>query len=42
MWVLTVWFDQRAEGVEEPSMTVQFLFVLFLQAEDDLDRACAL
>lgn len=29
--------DERAEGVEEPSMGVQFLLVLLLEAEDDLD-----
>ena len=31
-----VWLDQRAERVEEPSVTIELLLVLLLQAEDDL------
>lgn len=38
----TVGLDERAEGVEEPPMTVELLLVLLLQAEDDLNRTCAL
>jgi hypothetical protein len=30
-------FDEGTERIEEPSVTVEFLLILFLQAEDDLD-----
>jgi hypothetical protein len=33
----TIRLDKRAECVEEPAMAVQFLLVLFLEAEDDLE-----
>ena len=39
---LTFWLDEGTEGVEEPTVTVQFLLVLLLQAENDLDRAGSL
>lgn len=31
--------DERSECIEEPSMTVELLLVLFLQAENNLDGA---
>jgi hypothetical protein len=33
--------DQGAKGVEEPAMTVEFLLVLFLETENDLNGASA-
>ena len=39
--IRTVRVNQRPERIEEPSMTVQLLLVLFLQAKEYLDGAGA-
>jgi hypothetical protein len=39
MKVLTIGFDQRAKSIEEPTVTVELLLVLFFETENDLDRA---
>ena len=38
----TVGLDEGTKGVEEPSVTVQLLLVLFLETEDDLNVASSL
>ena len=40
--VCTVRFNQRTERIEEPSVTVQLLLVLLLEAEYDLNWAGSL
>jgi hypothetical protein len=34
---LAIRIDQRTKGVEEPTMAIEFLLVLLLEAEEDLD-----
>lgn len=38
--LLAIRLDERAERIEEPAMTVEFLLVLLLETENDLDWAC--
>ena len=40
-FVLTVWINERPKRIEEPTVAVQLLLVLFLETENDLDRARA-
>ena len=42
MCIPTVGLDEGTKGVEEPSVTVQLLLVLFLETEDDLNGASSL
>jgi hypothetical protein len=39
---LTIGLNKRTKSIEEPPMTVELLFVLLLQAENDLHRARSL
>lgn len=40
--LMTVWVDEWPKCIEEPTVTIEFLLILFFQTENDLHWTCPL